>query len=90
MKHILTTKTGDFCKVDTEFEGTAEEAVIESKRLIAFAETPGLSPDEWQPVLDDLLDDKSIKGDPGMIEQMNPAQRWLINEVKKSYKRLNK
>lgn len=88
MKHTLTIKTDDFSKVDSEFEGTADEAIVEAKRLFAFANSPGLSEPDWRAVLDDLIDDASIKGDPGMIDNMNPAQRWCINEIKKSFKRI--
>ena len=88
MMNTLHIATGEFCFAEVPFEGTADEAVIEAKRLQGVINTPGLAEPEWRAVLDDLLDDGSIQGDPGMLETMNPAQKWLINEVKKSYKRI--
>lgn len=80
----------EYAFIEYEFEGSIEEATVEYHRLTAIAKdgNSGLAEPEWRAVLDDLLDDGSIQGDPGMMEQMNPAQKWLINEVKKSYKRI--
>jgi len=90
IKKTLHIATGEYCFAEIPFDGSAEEAVMEAKRLQQVANAPGLSEKDWHAVLDDLLDDQSIKGDPGIIEEMNPFQGWCINEVKKAYKRLTK
>lgn len=45
---------------------------------------------EFNRILDELLREKSIRGDPGMLAEMSELQREIIQAVKRSYKRLNK
>lgn len=66
-----------------------EEAFIDHKRLLKLHEGgPGLPPREWTKVRKDML----TKGEcnPELIEQMNQAQRWFINELKLGLRSLTK
>lgn len=47
-----------------------------------------LPPKEWRAFLDEFIEKKSIKGDPGIIERMSGQQQWCVNEIKKSHKRI--
>ncbi len=76
-----------------EFEGTAEEAwakYLEIRETVKV-QPQGLSVKEYQAILDDLVDDHSISGDPGDVdEKMSPQQKLVIQELKKSIKRITK
>ena len=88
MKHIITTKTDEFCKVDTEFEGSAEEAIEKSKYLIALAKPQtGISSAEFNDILDMYLATGKIDGDPGMFEKMSVEQVAILQAIKRSIKR---
>ena len=91
MTHKLRVPTPEpFSFIEFEFSGTPEEAMDEYRRLTgAVKEDTGISTADFNAVLDDLLEDGSIKGDPAIVaELMSSAQRFVINEVKKSYKRI--
>lgn len=66
-----------------------EEAFIDHKRLLTLHEGgPGLPPREWTKVRKDMM----VKGEcnPELIEQMNSAQRWWVNETKLALRSLTK
>ena len=91
MKHTIITKTADFCNVTTEFEGTVEEAIKESKRLIAFEKTVegGIPAKEFEEILDLMIEREPIQGDPGITESFNSAQKWAFDLVRKSVNRVD-
>lgn len=72
--------------IEFQFAGTAEEAIGEYHRLTRVAESTGLPPKEWNAWLDSYLAGKA--GDPDEWEQMSVNQKLLVNEIKKSRKRL--
>ena len=89
--HHIRVPAEQFAYIETDFEGTAEEAVELYRHITSLVKVQqGLSEEDWKAILDDLLEDQSISGDPGSIELLGPAQRYVINEIKKSYKRINK
>lgn len=90
MKYTLHVPVEQYGFIQVDDIDTREQAVAEYKMVNADFQNQGLPEEEWRAILDDLLEDQSINGDPGSVELMSPAQRWLINECKKSFKRLNK
>lgn len=82
----LHVATGDFCFLETDFEGTAEEAIQEAKRLQATVSgQPGLS----QPAFNKILDVYLVGGSmtPDDYYAMNEKQQWMIQELKRAKKR---
>ena len=90
--HHIRVPAEQFAYLETDFEGTAEEAVTLYQHITFLVKgtAGGLPEEEWRAILDDLLEDQSINGDPGSVELMSPAQRYVVNEIKKSFKRINK
>lgn len=88
-KYILRIpSTIQYAYVETEFEGTAEEAIAEHDRLNKLMLGGfGLETKEWNKVLDRYLRDGSMDAD--IHEQMNKEQKWLIHEIDKATARLN-
>jgi len=90
MKYTLHVPVEQYGFIQVDDIETREQAVAEYKMVNADFQNQGLSEAEWKAILDDLLEDQSISGDPGSTELMSPAQRYVINEIKKSFKRLAK
>jgi len=44
---------------------------------------------EFNQILDELLSTKKLSGDPGILDEMDQLQRYTINSVKKSLRRIN-
>jgi len=93
MKYLCHVPTEQYGFVSVEVEGTAAEARQAYQEVAdAFKPTPvnEMPAKDFQAILDDLMEDHSIAGDPGSLELMSPVQRQIINEVKKSIKRITK
>lgn len=75
--------------ISCHIEGTVEEAV-EAYREIqeqVKVQPKGLSDSEFRELYDKVAKGVPVNGDPGIIEQLNPHQRFALNEVKKFIKR---
>ena len=90
MKYTLHIPVEQYGFIQVDDIETREQAVAEYKMVNADFQNQGLPEEDWRAILDDLLEDQSISGDPGSMELMSPAQRYVVNEIKKSFKRLNK
>ena len=90
MKYTLHVPVEQYGFIQVDDIETREQAVAEYKMVNADFQSQGLPEEDWKAILDDLLEDQSISGDPGSLELMSPAQRYVVNEIKKSFKRLNK
>lgn len=95
MKYLLHIPTEQYGFVSLEFENDIEPELVAElyrKQADAFKPKPVNEMDskDFNAILDDLLDDYSIAGDPGEVEKMSPVQARILNEIKKSIKRLNK
>lgn len=88
MKYSLHVPVEQYGFIQVDDIPSRDEAILEYKRVAADFLNEGLPTKDFQAILDDLIDDQSIKGDPGCVESMSPAQRFVINEIKKSHKRL--
>lgn len=84
--HLPTEQYGF---VEVEYEGSAEETIEEYRRLTKLA-TGGVGMDtkDFNRVLDQLLEKKSIEGDPGMVDEMNVEQQTILQAVKRSQARI--
>ena len=49
-----------------------------------------MNPKEWHELVDDYLATGKMTGDPGLLDTLDPYQRFWVNETKKSIKRTNK
>lgn len=79
-----------YAYIEVQVEGDEQEIVSQYQKLtIAAQEGFGLEEARWQPLLDEFISKKKIMGDPGIMEEMNGEQKRIINEIKKSYKRIN-
>lgn len=83
--------TGDFAFIEQELFCTPEEAV-EAFKALQRAYKPeageGLTPKEWNTVLDGYLNEGTMNAD--IYASMNAQQQFVIQEIKKSSKRVNK
>jgi hypothetical protein len=89
MIYTLRIPTVQFGYIETQFEGTAEEAFEEHNRLINLHNGGfGLSRDEFNDCLDEYLSENT--GSTEMYLKMSKEQQTIIQEIKKALKRLNK
>lgn len=89
MKYTLRIPTVQYGYIETEFEGTAEEAFAEHDRLINIHNGGfGLPKEEFNEALDRYLSDQT--GDTDQYLRMSKEQQLVIQEIKKAFKRLNK
>ena len=88
VKQRIPTENYAYLELELEYDST-EEAFIDHKRLLKMHEGgPGLPPREWTKVRKNML--QKGECDPELIENMNQAQRWFINELKLGIRSLTK
>lgn len=78
-----------YAYIEAEYEGDAEGAVAEYRHLTELVRVqPTIVSDaEYRALYDQVASGKPVQGDPGIIEQLNPQQRFALNEAKKFNKR---
>lgn len=77
-----------YAYIETEFEGTAEESIMEFDRLNKLMNGGfGLDQKTWNKVLDAYLVEGSMEAE--LHEQMSKEQSWMIHELDKSFARQN-
>ena len=88
-KYEAHVPTEQFGYISVTIDGTAQEAVLAYKELSrVWSGGEGLPQKEWNDLIDSYRKTGTMTGDPGIIEeQMSTAQRWFINELKKSFAR---
>lgn len=89
-KYILRVPTNEqYAYVEESFEGSAEEAVEAYRSLTKLVKGgEGLPDSEWRDVLDNYLYGSEHMEAEQYIA-MNPDQQKVIQEIKKSRKRIN-
>lgn len=76
---------------EVQFEGSAEDAITEQARLTNLIKGGfGLDQKVWNKVMDEYLKTKTITDGANLYEQMSHEQRFVIQEIKKGFKRLTK
>jgi len=82
MKAIQRIPTAQYGYIELELEyETAEDAFIDHARLLKLYEGGvGLDAREWKKVRKNML--QTGEFDPNISDQLNPAQRWWVNETK--------
>lgn len=79
IQRIPTTQYG-YIELELEYE-TSEEAVLDHDRLQSmYMGGAGLNVHEWKKVRETMLSVGEC--DPNIMDKMNKAQRWWINEAK--------
>jgi hypothetical protein len=90
MKHTLRIPTTEqYAYIEAELDCTPEEAVQTYHNLTNLVKgvPAGLSDAEFRALYDAVASGTPVQGDPGIIEQLSPNQRFALNEAKKFIKR---
>lgn len=86
----LRIPLSQFAFFESEFVGTPEEAVEEHNRILQLYNGGfGLETKEWNSALDEMLNTGSLKNGTELYAQMSKDQQLVLQEIKKSFKRLN-
>lgn len=77
--------------IEFKWFGTADTALQEYMRVLEASKAPksenkGLSTVNWNPILVDYLNGKSLH--PDNYHAMNEKQQWMIQEIKKAFSRM--
>lgn len=85
--HVPTEQYGF---ITARIEGNAHDAIEKYTELKEAWDSEGLPHKEWNAFIDAYLNKGSMNPDmQEQLERCSKAQRWFINEVKKSFKRMN-
>lgn len=78
-----------YAYIEAEYEGDAEGAVAAYRELTEAVKVQpkGLPDKDFRELYDKVASGVPVQGDPGVIEQLNPQQRFALNEIKKYLKR---
>lgn len=92
MKAQIRIPTEPYAYLEIEFEGTEVEMVDKHNELIRLyneSKTPngGLGQKEWNRALDGYLEANNM--DAETYEAMSETQKMIIQEIKRSVKRIN-
>lgn len=80
----------DFEFIEFQFDGTVEEALVESKRLWeVYRGKEGLPTGEFHKTLDGYLNTGEMVGGSELYSRMSLAQQSIFQELKKAFKRIN-
>lgn len=83
----IALKDYEFIEVDTEVASIAEALVLyNASQKLKIAPTEGLDDKEWRKALDGYLTLNTLPSE--VYERMNDFQRGVVQEIKKSIKRL--
>lgn len=86
-KYTLHVPTINFGYIQTEFDGTAEDAIEEHNRILNLYNGGfGLSRDLFNNCLDEYLNHGT--GNTESYTQMSKEQQMVIQEIKKSFARI--
>ena len=91
MIHHIRVPAETFAYLETDFEGSAEEAVALYRHITALVkiEDGGLPKKEFEEIMDLMIEREPIQQDPGILEGMNPAQKYILDFVRKSIGRID-
>ena len=86
-------QTDPFSYIGCEIEGSVEDAVQTYTEIrdawLRTLQPAGLPDKDFRELYDKVAKGEAVQGDPGIIEQLNPFQRFALNESKKFVKRNN-
>lgn len=91
MKYTLHVPVEQYGFIGADLEGSAEEAVRAYREIgdLVKVQPKGMPDNEFRALYDKVASGTPVNGDPGIIEQLNPQQRFALNECKKYVKRNN-
>lgn len=82
----IPTTTYGFIEIEMDYD-SPDEAIIDHDRLVKLYEEAGIPPREWTKVRRQMLIDGTF--DPNLWEECSKAQRYWINETKKTLRDIN-
>ena len=89
MKATIRIPTNQYAFIEVEMEGDAIDIVAEHDRLINLCENKeGLNSREWAAVRDKYIMHNEIDADS--FAALSKAQRFVINEIKKTFKQIKR
>lgn len=91
--HLRVPTSEPYAYIEADFEGDAEGAVEEYKRLTALVKNEGgagVPITQFNALLDEYLSTGTIKNGGDVWENMSKEQQVVFQEIKKSRKRTNK
>lgn len=90
--HTLRIPTSEqYAYIEIQFIGTGEEALEEYRRLTTLvkAENGGIEKKKFDEIIDLMIQREKIYEDPGILEGMNTAQKYIFDCVRKSLGRID-
>lgn len=89
--HIPTEQFG-FVEIEKEGNGTVEEMdsydAVKAFVVSKMGSVEGLDPKTWNSCIDEYLLTNELKDGTNLYERMNPEQQKIMQEIKKSIKRI--
>ena len=89
MHHLRVPTQEPYAYLETDFEGSAEDAVTlyrEITQMIQYGD--GMEEKQFNEIIDLMIGREPIQLDPGELDKMNKAQRYLFDGVRKSIGRI--
>lgn len=81
-----------YCYLELEGEAESFENALEKYQLMAAltkVETDGLPVKKFNEIMDLMIERKPIQEDPGILEGMNPSQKFIFDFVRRSIGRID-
>lgn len=94
MKYTIRIPTEQFAYIETEFEGSRDEAIMEHNALLneynlsKTKKENSLTSKEWNAVIDRYLSENKIASDA--YDRLSYDEKVVLNEIKKSLNRISK
>lgn len=81
--------TDQYAYINVQVEGEPDDIIQAYKEFSTLTKPQeGLPPKEWRTALDEYLNTNSFSNADDTYFKMNPQQQFVIQEIKKSVKRL--
>lgn len=89
MKYLAHVPVESFGFISVEVEGSAEQAVAAYREITEAVKVQpkGLSESEFRALYDLVASGQPVNGDPGIIDKLNPQQRFALTCAKNFIKR---
>ncbi len=89
-KYKIHLPTEQFGFIESEITGEPEDAVEEYKSISrAWKGGEGWEEKRFMKFIDNMIAHKPNQGDPGELDEMSPAQKYVFNFVRKSLGRIS-
>ena len=86
--HIRVPTKDQYAFIEAELAGTPADALEEYNELKRLTQVEGGIEDKrWREILDGYLTTGKMQDGGDFYEELSAAQKWLVQEVKKSFAR---